>query len=144
MLLASTAGLYMNSSDVAALGNKTFSRSKSITTSFSTSNMVTFTASSGSDIALEFVWFEWNIYANGTCWQWYGDAGYYWNNGGTWNQRFYNSRAQLGTNNGVGGVTGLFTSALSWYSRKDSINNNATIYLTASCNRWDLITVTYP
>ena len=144
MLLASTQGLYMNSSDVSARGNRTFSTTKLITTSFSTSNLITFTASSGADIALEFIWWEWNFYANNTCWQWYGDAGFYYNNGGTWGNRFYNSRAQLGTNNGVGGYTGMFTTAVSWFGRKDSQNNRCTIYLTASCNRWDLITVTYP
>jgi hypothetical protein len=144
MLLASTQGLYMNSSDVSTRGNRTFSTTKLITTSFSTSNMITFTASSGADIALEFIWWEWNFYANNTCWQWYGDAGFYYNNGGSWNNRFYNSRAQLGTNNGVGSYGGMFTTAVSWFSRKDSQNNRATVYLSASCNRWDLITVTYP
>ena len=134
----------MNSSDVSARGNRTFSTTKLITTSFSTSNMITFTASSGADIALEFIWWEWNFYANNTCWQWYGDAGFYYNNGGSWNNRFYNSRAQLGTNNGVGSYGGMFTTAVSWFSRKDSQNNRATVYLSASCNRWDLITVTYP
>jgi hypothetical protein len=144
MLISSTEGLYMNDSNSSTLGNKTLSTTKLLTTSFSTSNLITFTASSGADIALEFIWWEWNFYSNNTCWQWYGDAGFYWNNGGTWNQRFNNGKAQLGTNNGVGGFTGLYTSALSWFGRRDSYNNRCTVYLTASCNRWDLITITYP
>lgn len=104
-----------------------------------------FTFSSGANFTFEFSWYEFNIFNNGTHWTWWGSYGGWVNTSGNYNGRFGPTvKNQAGTNNGVGYMSGNGTNAIWWMSRTYSPSQNiSSLYLAVTCDRWDLVTVTY-
>ena len=125
-------------------GARGISNTVIINTSYTNAENVRFTFASGVNFTFEITWYEHNIYNNGTFWTWWGDFGGWVNSSGTWNGRFGStSRAQAGTNDGVG-LFSTSTSAVWWTSRTSGISQNiSSIYFLVHCDRWDKVTITY-
>jgi hypothetical protein len=126
-------------------GVKIVGSTRIISTSYSNAQNIIFNFASGAEFAFEVTWFEFNMYNNGTQWSWWGDYGIYINTSGVPSGRFGATvRAQVGTNNGVGGFS-ISGNSVIWTSNTYGVSQNiSSIYFIVSCSRWDKVTVSYP